>query len=104
MYIGSEFSCLNSIQPFRRLDAASRCNPVKEHLAGPTEGLACPGAPWPAVKTRSGSFNDRKPDGKRFLMMKEAAPAGRPAAATDSRKIVIVLNWLEELKQRVPKK
>ncbi len=45
---------------------------------------------------------DIHPDGKRFLMMKEAgatlsAPAG-------PRKINIVLNWTEELKQRVPTK
>ncbi len=38
---------------------------------------------------------DIHPDGKRFLMMKEAA--------TESpRKINIVLNWFEELKDRVP--
>jgi len=47
---------------------------------------------------------DVHPDGKRFLMMKDAASAGEPPTAPDSRKIVIVLNWFEELKQRVPKK
>jgi hypothetical protein len=31
-------------------------------------------------------------DGKRFLMIKDQAPA----------KLVVVQNWLEELKQRVP--
>jgi serine/threonine-protein kinase len=45
---------------------------------------------------------DISPDGKRFLMMKEveanASEAGGP------RKINIVLNWFEELKQRVPVK
>jgi len=45
---------------------------------------------------------DISPDGKRFLMMKEAGPTGKPAEAP--RKINIVLNWLEELKQRVPVK
>jgi hypothetical protein len=35
-------------------------------------------------------------------MMKDAASAGEPATAPDSRKFVIVLNWFEELKQRVP--
>jgi len=43
-------------------------------------------------------------DGKRFLMMKEAASTGNPAAAETPRKINIVLNWFEELKQRVPLK
>jgi hypothetical protein len=45
---------------------------------------------------------DISADGKRFLMMKDAAPADNQAEAP--RKINIVLNWLEELKQRVPVK
>jgi len=40
---------------------------------------------------------DVSPDGKRFLMMKEAGSAA-------STRINIVLNWFEELKQRVPVK
>jgi serine/threonine protein kinase/Tol biopolymer transport system component len=42
-------------------------------------------------------------DGKRFLMMKEVASTSKPAAE-GPRKINIVLNWFEELKQRVPVK
>ena len=42
---------------------------------------------------------DISPDGKRFLMMKESSPA---SAGEGPRKINIVLNWFEELKQRVP--
>jgi serine/threonine-protein kinase len=46
---------------------------------------------------------DVHPDGKRFLMLKPRAAAdGKTAEAP--RKIVIVLNWLEELKRRVPLK
>jgi len=45
----------------------------------------------------SGASWDISPDGTRFLMLKEDA-AGVP------HKINIVLNWTEELKQRVPKK
>jgi serine/threonine-protein kinase len=45
---------------------------------------------------------DISPDGKRFLMMKEAGAT--PSAAEGPRKINIVLNWFEELKQRVPAK
>jgi hypothetical protein len=41
---------------------------------------------------------DISPDGKLFLMMKEAGPL------QGQRKINIVLNWLEELKQRIPVK
>jgi len=39
---------------------------------------------------------DISPDGKRFLMLKEIGEA--------PRKINIVMNWFEELKQRVPVK
>jgi hypothetical protein len=43
---------------------------------------------------------DISPDGKRFLMIK---PAGATTSADASpRKINIVLNWFEDLKQRVP--
>jgi STE24 endopeptidase len=41
------------------------------------------------------------PRSKRFLMMKES---GAAKAAEAPRKISIVVNWLEELKQRVLKK
>ncbi len=42
---------------------------------------------------------DVAPDGERLLMIKDdPSPAGRRGAAD----IVIVLNWFEELKQRVP--
>jgi serine/threonine-protein kinase len=48
----------------------------------------------------SGTPWDISPDGKRFLMMKEP---GSPASAGGAPlKINIVLNWFEELKQRVP--
>jgi serine/threonine-protein kinase len=43
---------------------------------------------------------DISPDGKRFLMMKEAGTG----AGGGPRKINVVLNWFEELKQRVPVK
>jgi eukaryotic-like serine/threonine-protein kinase len=45
---------------------------------------------------------DISPDGKRFLMMKEAQPAGPSLGFL--RQINVVLNWLEELKQRAPQK
>ena len=44
---------------------------------------------------------DASPDGKRFLMIKDAGAAG-PAVAPAS--IVVVQNWLEELKRLVPTK
>jgi eukaryotic-like serine/threonine-protein kinase len=42
------------------------------------------------------------PDGQRFLMIKDAA--ARPGSSPSPQQISIVLNWFEELKQRVPKK
>jgi dipeptidyl aminopeptidase/acylaminoacyl peptidase len=45
---------------------------------------------------------DISPDGKRILMMKEVGAAGE--ASKGLRRINVVLNWLEELKQRAPVK
>ncbi len=42
---------------------------------------------------------DVSPDGRRFLMLKDA-PASEPRAAQAN--IVVVLNWFEELNQRMP--
>ena len=39
-------------------------------------------------------------DGQRFLMIKDAAPTGQVSAPGVS--LVVVLNWFEELKARVP--
>jgi serine/threonine-protein kinase len=47
---------------------------------------------------------DISPDGKRLLIIK---PAARPTAAPPAaalRKIFVVINWMEELKQKVPGK
>ena len=44
---------------------------------------------------------DIHPDGKRFLMMTEADPDSTEVAARP--RINIILNWFEELKERVPK-
>ncbi|MBP1623446.1 MAG: serine/threonine protein kinase, partial [Acidobacteria bacterium] len=46
---------------------------------------------------------DISPDGKRFLMTKPLAGTGATPEAAGPRQINIVLNWLEELKKRVPK-
>jgi hypothetical protein len=45
---------------------------------------------------------DISPDGKRFLMMKE--PESTVPAGGGPRRINMVLNWFQELKQRVPVK
>jgi serine/threonine protein kinase len=45
---------------------------------------------------------DLSPDGKRFLMIKRLAVTDDESTQGGPRKINVVLNWLEELKQRVP--
>jgi Tol biopolymer transport system component len=50
-----------------------------------------------------GSF-DVDHDGKRFLMLKRGGVAGAESTGEITPKIIIVANWFEELKQRVPKK
>jgi eukaryotic-like serine/threonine-protein kinase len=57
--------------------------------------------PYVRPSTTSSIPYDISPDGKRFLMMKEPIQTG---TSTDPRQINIVLNWFEELKQRVPAK
>jgi serine/threonine-protein kinase len=51
----------------------------------------------------SGQF-DIHPDGKRFLMLKSGEMADAKSKEKIAPKINIVLNWFEELKQRVPTK
>ena len=41
-------------------------------------------------------FYDVSPDGQRFLMIKQSEEAAAPT------QINVVLNWFEELKQKVP--
>jgi hypothetical protein len=52
---------------------------------------------WPSIEFR---IWDISPDGKRFLMMEELE---NDSAEAGHQKINVVLNWFEELKQRVPK-
>jgi hypothetical protein len=47
---------------------------------------------------------DISPDGKRFLMIKPPQTTGGESTTEIRHKITIVLNWTEELKQRVPVK
>jgi serine/threonine protein kinase len=56
------------------------------------------------LSTNDGQPWDISPDGKRFLMMKPLAATDALPAAGSPRKITVVVNWLEELKQRVPVK
>jgi serine/threonine protein kinase len=73
---------------------------------GPTFSLGTPKIlfrlMYVAGSTSVGTPWDISPDNKRFLMMKEVASTAKPAAEAPRPKINIVLNWFEELKQRVP--
>jgi hypothetical protein len=51
--------------------------------------------------SRAGNW-DINPDGKRFLLLKPPESAGEAPVEEGPRKINIVLNWFEELKERVP--
>jgi serine/threonine-protein kinase len=72
---------------------------------GPTFSLGTPKtlfrSTYVSSSPSSGPPWDISPDGKRFLMMKEVVSTAKPAAEAPL-KINIVLNWFEELKQRVP--
>jgi serine/threonine-protein kinase len=50
---------------------------------------------------RPGRAYDVSPDGKRFLLIKDATPTTSSSSPPPSQ-LVVVLNWSEELKQRVP--
>ena len=56
---------------------------------------------WPHFPVVLGRGYDVSADGQRFLMIKDTA-RGDPASAPAS--IVVVLNWVEELKRLVPTK
>jgi Tol biopolymer transport system component len=45
---------------------------------------------------------DVSPDGKRFLMLKQASTTLDEPTPARPGKIIVVTNWFEELKQRVP--
>jgi eukaryotic-like serine/threonine-protein kinase len=62
------------------------------------------GGDYVSTSVYDGNQWDISPDGARFLMLKKVASGDKPNAAEAPRKINIVLNWTEELKQRVPVK
>ena len=70
----------------------------------PTLSFGTPKTLFPLTYVRESSPWDIHPDSKRFLMMKKVASTAKPAAEAPQSKINIVVNWTEELKQRVPVK
>ena len=84
---GSVTSVAVETAPVFKPGTPKKLFPRAAYLGGGTT----PGTPW-----------DIHPDGKRFLMIRR--PDAPPAAGAKPRKINVVLNWFEELKQRVPVK
>ena len=68
--------------------------------AGTTFAAGAPAVVFqgPYVTSVTGRQYSVSPDGRRFLMIKNAATAGNAPPP----KITVVLNWVEELKRRVP--
>jgi len=58
--------------------------------------------PYDTSESNVGASWNIHPDGKRFLMMKQASTAEDGSELVFRKKINIVLNWFEELEERVP--
>jgi len=90
-------------------DTANRLMVVPVQSDGETFRLGTPGLGTPvkvldyglAVNPFGTRSFDISPDGQRFLVIKENATNEQTSTATPAS-MVVVLNWLEELKQRVP--
>jgi hypothetical protein len=50
----------------------------------------------------AGRTYDVSADGKKFLLIKDATPTPTSSSAPPPAQLVVVLNWFEELKARVP--
>jgi serine/threonine-protein kinase len=85
-------------------DAANRLMVVPVQSDGETFRLGTPVKvfDYRLVVNPSGTRSfDISPDGQRFLVIKENATNDQSSTATPAS-MVVVVNWLEELKQRVP--
>jgi hypothetical protein len=87
------------------LDSDNLLTSVPVQTTGPTFSAGDPTkilntAYWMGL---SGRTYDASADGQRFLVIKDAATATRTSTGTPAN-LVVVLNWLEELKGVVPTK
>ena len=82
------------------LDASNTLTAVPVQTSGSTFSAGKPAKVFDAkyAEPNPPRYYDVSPDGQRFLMIKNSAD-GDPNATPAS--MVVVLNWLEELKQRV---
>jgi serine/threonine-protein kinase len=83
------------------LDASNTLTSVLVSTSGPTFSAGKPATVFDTkyVESNPSRHYDVSADGQRFLMIKDSA-AGNATATPAS--MVVVLNWFEELKQRVP--
>ena len=83
------------------LDASNTLTSVLVSTSGPTFSAGKPATVFDTkyVESNPSRHYDVSADGQRFLMIKDSA-AGDPNVAAAS--MVVVLNWFEELKHRVP--
>jgi serine/threonine-protein kinase len=83
-------------------DALNRLMVVPVQSDGETIRLGSPVKVFDYLVNPSPSRSfDISPDGQRFLVIKDTATDEQSSTATPAN-MVVVLNWLEELKQRVP--
>jgi len=84
------------------LDADNRLNVVTVRTDGPAFIAGNPTRVFDTVYAvpQTGRTYDVSPDGRRFLMIKEEGGAGLAAAPPVA--ITVVLDWVEELKARLP--
>ena len=83
------------------IDESNALTGVAVRTSGPTFSAGSPAKIFDTTYAEPNPTRhyDVSPDGQRFLMIKDSA-AGDPNATPAS--MVVVLNWFEELKQRVP--
>ena len=86
------------------IDGSNTLTTVPVQMSGPTFSAGKPAKVFDTkyAEPNPGRHYDVSLDGQRFLIVKSSAEHGNPNATPAS--MVVVLNWFEELKQRVPTK
>lgn len=91
----------------------ARVTPLVQTMFNEQNGEISPDGRWLAVKIsdtayatpNNGVTYDVSPDGHRFLMIKSKGnDTSRTGTVTPAPSLVFVLNWFQELKQRVAEK
>ena len=83
------------------VDGKDTLTSVPVQTGGLTFSAGAPAKVFDAKIFPVGRTYDVSADGQRFLLIKDSVGAGE-ASTTSTASMVVVLNWTEELKQRVP--